>query len=327
MRELSSFPHSGLTARGYQGVVSEPTGWETDSWGFAEGDLIADGRHAVRLLGGGRRYEAYLIWDDALHALVVAKVVRPAQAANADTLAGLASEAEALTRLAHPSLVRSFDAVLDGERPHLVLELLDGPRLSTLEREYKVVVEQLLPLTLQLCSVLHYLASCGYAHLDVKPRNIIMSSTPKLIDLSVARTFADARQARSPIGTDAYMAPEQCDPSRFGEIGPLTDVWGLGVTLYEALAGVRPFADGDEAADGLAARYPQVAAEPPPLPPDVPVELARIVQACLQDDPRSRPRPADIADALEPHAALLPLPRLGRFRPGARPSRPPAPAR
>jgi eukaryotic-like serine/threonine-protein kinase len=307
--------------------VSEPTGWETDSWDFEEGDLVAEGRHAVRLLGGGRRYEAYLVWDDFLHTLVVAKVVRPAQAANADTLSGLAGEAKALARLAHPSLVRCFDAVLEGERPHLVLELLDGPRLSTLERRYGIVVEQVLPLALQLCSVLHYLAGCGYTHLDVKPRNIIMSSTPKLIDLSVARTFADARNARSPIGTDAYMAPEQCNPARFGEIGPRTDIWGFGVTLYEALAGVRPFADGDETADTVADRYPQVDSEAPPLPADVPVELAQIVHACLLDEPASRPSAADIAWELEPHAALLPLPRLGRFRPGARPSRPPAPAR
>jgi serine/threonine protein kinase len=307
--------------------MSEPAGWETDSWDFAEGDLLADGRHAVRLLGGGRRYEAYLAWDDAIHALVVAKVVRPAQVRNAGTLAGLTGEAEALARLAHPSLVRCFDAVLGGDRPQLVLELLDGPRLSTLERRYGLAVEQVLPLALQLCSVLHYLAVCGYAHLDVKPRNIIMSSTPKLIDLSVARTFADARRARSPIGTDAYMAPEQCDPSRFREIGPLTDVWGLGVTLYEALVGVRPFADGDENADGMAARFPQVGSEPAPFPEDVPLELAQVVQSCLHDDPAARPWPADIAASLEGHAALLPLPRLGRFRPGARQSRPPAPAR
>ena len=51
--------------------------WELDTWGFAEGDLIAPGRHAVRLLGGGRRYEAYLTWDDELHTLVVVKIVRP----------------------------------------------------------------------------------------------------------------------------------------------------------------------------------------------------------------------------------------------------------
>ncbi len=167
-----------------------------------------------------RRYEAYLVWDDALHALVVAKVVRPGRTTHEGTLAGLAGEAEALSHLAHPSLVRSFDAVLDGPRPHIVLELLDGPRLSTLERQYGLAVEQLLPLALQICSALHYMHGQRYVHLDVKPRNIIMSSTPKLIDLSVALRFEDARQVISPVGTDAYMAPEQCDPARFGEIGP-----------------------------------------------------------------------------------------------------------
>lgn len=301
--------------------------WETDTWGFEEGDAIAPGRHAVRLLGGGRRYEAYLTWDDGLHALVVTKVIRPGQTANERTLAGLAGEAEALGLLAHPSLVRSFGAVLDGERPHLVLELLDGPRLSTLERRYGIILEQLLPLALQLCSVLHYMAGQGWAHLDVKPRNIIMSSTPRLIDLSVAQPFERARRSTSPIGTDAYMAPEQCDTARSGEIGPRTDVWGLGVTLYEALAGARPFPEGDENAASLVARYPQTGRAPAPLSRDVPPALAEIVLACLADDPAARPAQAEIAAALEPLAALLPLPRLGRFRPGSRPARPPAPAR
>jgi eukaryotic-like serine/threonine-protein kinase len=301
--------------------------WEQDTWGFAEGDLIVPGRYAVRLLGGGRRYEAYLVWDDALHALAVAKVIRPAQVANDRTLAGMAGEAEALSRLAHPSLVRCFDAVLDGERPHLLLELLDGPRLSTLERRYGIVVEQLLPLALQLCSALHYMHGQGWAHLDVKPRNIIMSSTPKLIDLSVALPFETARRAASPIGTDAYMAPEQCDPARFGEIGPASDSWGLGVTLYEALAGERPFPDGEHDAQSLGARYPQTVSEPNPLDDDVLPPLREVVLACLEDDPDARPLPAEISEALEPLAALLPLPRLGRFRPGSKPSRPPAPAR
>jgi len=301
--------------------------WELDTWGFAEGDLIAPGRYAVRLLGGGRRYEAYLTWDDDLHTLVVVKVVRPGRTSHDGTLAGMAGEAEALSRLAHPSLVRCFDAVLDGERPHLVLELLDGPRLSTLERRYGLVVEQLLPLALQLCSALHYMHGQGWAHLDVKPRNIIMSSTPKLIDLSVALRFEDARRASSPIGTDAYMAPEQCEPARFGQIGPTSDSWGLGVTLYEALAGQRPFPDNHPEAEGLEGRYPQLAHEPEPLSEDLLPPLRKIVLACLEDDPGSRPLPAEISEALEPLVALLPLPRLGRFRPGSRPSRRPARAR
>jgi serine/threonine protein kinase len=301
--------------------------WVETRWDFAEGDEIAPGRHAVRPLGGGRRYEAYLAWDDRLHALVVVKVIRPAQVDDPGTLAGMAGEADALAALAHPSIVRCFDAVLEGERPHLVLELLDGPRLSTLERRYGIVVEQVLPLALHLCSALHYLEAEGWVHLDVKPRNIIMSSTPKLIDLSIARRVEEASLVTSPPGTDAYMSPEQCDPARFGEIGPRADVWGLGVTLYEALARERPFPDGDRDAAELAGRFPQITARPHPLPHDVPAPVADVVLACLRPDPGARPSPAEVAEAIEPVAALLPLPRIGRFRPGAQPARPPARAR
>jgi serine/threonine protein kinase len=297
--------------------------WKQDVWGFEEGDEIAPGRYAVRLLGGGRRYEAYLAWDDVLHALVVVKAIRPGQVESLGTLAGMAAEAEALGSLAHPSIVRCFDAVLDGERPHLVLELLDGPRLSTLERRYGIVVEQLLPLALQLCSALHYMAARGYAHLDVKPRNIIMSSTPKLIDLSVARRFEDARRTQEPIGTDAYMAPEQSDPARFGEIEPRTDVWGLGVTLYEALVRRRPFPDGDHASATPSERFPQLVREPEPLPKEIPPPVAEVVGACLRDDPRGRPAAAEVAERLQPLVAGLPMPRIGRFRPGSTPTRPP----
>ena len=298
--------------------------WKDDVWGFEEGEEIAPGRYAVRLLGGGRRYEAYLAWDDVLHALVVVKAIRPGQVERPGTLSGMAGEAEALAHLAHPSIVRCFGAVLDGERPHLVLELLDGPRLSTLERRYGIVVEQLLPLALQLCSALHYIAAQGYAHLDVKPRNIIMSSTPKLIDLSVARRFEDARHTQQPIGTDAYMAPEQCDAARFGEIGPRTDVWGLGVTLFEALARRRPFPDGYHGSSIPSERFPQLGREPEPLPKEIPPPVTEVVGACLRDDPCERPAAAEVAERLEPLVAGLPMPRIGRFRPGSTPARPPA---
>jgi eukaryotic-like serine/threonine-protein kinase len=288
---------------------------EKSSWGFREGDEIVPGRYATRLLGGGRRYEAYLAWDDAMHALVVAKVLRPELVEEDSARAGLAGEAEILASLAHPVIVRAFDAVLDGARPHLVLEYLDGPRLSTLIRRYGVIVEQLLPLAIDLCSALHYLHGRDTLHLDVKPRNVVMSSRPRLIDLSVAMTLDRIGDIKRPVGTDAYMAPEQCDPGRFAEIGPASDVWGLGVTLYEALArGTRPF-DHAVADD---TPYPQLHSAPAPLPGTVPAPIAEAVYACLSDRPEERPSPSELAAALEPLAAALPAPRIGRFRPGGR---------
>jgi serine/threonine-protein kinase len=252
-------------------------------WNFTEGDEIAPGLRAVRLLGGGRRYEAYLAWADHLRALVVVKVLRPDHEAG-----GLRREVAMLERLAHPMLLRSYGAVLDGPRPHVVLEHIEGPRLSTLLRLYGLSVEQLLPLALNLCAVLHYLAHEGVVHLDVKPSNIIMAGDPRLIDLSVARRLDELGELTSPVGTERWMAPEQRDVDRFGEIGPASDVWGLGATLTAA------------------------------LPARVPGGLRDAVGACLAPRPADRPTADELARVLEPLVDALPAPRLGRFRPSPR---------
>jgi eukaryotic-like serine/threonine-protein kinase len=292
---------------------TEPT------WGFTEGDEIVSGLHAVELLGGGRRYEAYVAWDDDRLAPVVVKIVRPQLVSKPGPLRGLAGEARMLAATDHPNIVRSFGAQLDGPRPHLVLEYLDGPRLSTLVRRHGLAVEQVLSLALELSSALHYLSAREIVHLDVKPRNIIMVASPRLIDLSVAMPLAEVPTIREPIGTDAYMAPEQGVPERYAEIGPATDVWGLGVTLFEALAHYLPFPQPSEDPSApLSERYPQIAQEPFALPDGVPVALGDVVRASLEKRPENRPRAAELHRTFEPWVANLPRPRIGLFRPGGR---------
>jgi eukaryotic-like serine/threonine-protein kinase len=289
------------------------------TWAFEEGTEIAPRRSAIALLGGGRRYEAYLAWDERLFTLVVTKILRPDQVENPRARRELAREAEALEALQHPVLPRCFDAQLDGDHPHLVLELLDGPRLSTLIRRYgPLAIEQVLPLALQLCSALAYIEEAGMVHLDVKPKNIIMGAPPRLIDLSIARTVGEARSTSGPIGTDAYMAPEQCGFEGRGEIGPSSDVWGLGVTLYESLTGRLPFPRGRRDAE-QSERFPQLVLEPAALPGDVPDQLAVTVLSCLEERPEDRPTAADVAQILQPLAADLPRPQiLPKLQPRAR---------
>lgn len=288
-----------------------------ERWGFAEGDAITDELIAIKLLGGGASYEAYLAFDEITYSPVVVKVVRPDQVDSGSTLRGLRREVAALAEINHPVVVRGLRHELEGERPHVVLEQVDGPRLSTLVRRYgPLQAAQYLPLAIDIAAALHYLRHIGYVHLDIKPSNVIMGAPARLIDLSVARRTEDAAQLRHLIGTDAYMAPEQCDPTDRLAPGPASDVWGLGATLFHALAGHPPFGDGEPDAEDIADRFPQLAADLPALPDGVPVPVGKVIHACLDPEPSARPEPAEVAGALEPVLASLPRGHLAGFRLG-----------
>jgi eukaryotic-like serine/threonine-protein kinase len=281
-----------------------------DSWHLAEGDQLTAELTAMRLLGGGTAYEAYLAFDEITFSPVVVKVIRPGRV-NGPNLRGLRREVTALAAVNHPVVVRGLRNELDGERPHVVLEHIDGPRLSTLIRRHGPLQEQqYLPLAIDVASALHYLRRVGYVHLDIKPSNIIMGAPARLIDLSVARPADEAAELTRYIGTDQYMSPEQAAPQRVGRPGVESDVWGLGATLFEAVAGYRPFDDGDPASDDPRERFPQLVEPPYELPDRVPAEVAKVVYGALEADPADRPLPHEIATALEPVLARQPRGKL-----------------
>ena len=280
------------------------------SWEFEEGVPIAPGRTILKKLGGGNQYEVHLVWDDHLFAIMVAKVLRPHLVEDERALRDLRLEAEALSRLAHPVIVRGFDAVLDGEHPHLLIEHLEGPTLrQLLRRAGALPLQQLLPLALHVAAALHYMAGEEMVHLDVKPDNIVMGVPPRLVDLSIARTLERARRLGGAIGTDPYMAPEQCAPDRYpGQVGPPADVFGLAATVHHAASGAVPFprARGAADSDDPLVRFPQLEHDPELLVPNAPPELADLLARGLSRDPGARPSAAEFAEALEPLVAALP---------------------
>ena len=257
----------------------------------------------------------YLVWDDRLFAIVVAKVLRPDRSEDRRSIRALGVEAAMLNRLSHPVIVRQFDAALDGPRPHLVLEHLEGTTLATLLKKEKTLApEQILPLALHIAAAIHYLANESIVHLDIKPDNLVMGIPPRLIDLSIARTIDQAVSLTEPVGTTQYMAPEQCDPGNRGAIGPPADVWGLGAVLFRGIAGRMPFPavkGADESV--LEEKYPQLVSDREPLPSGISPVLAELIEACLAKDPAARPTAADLAFGLQPLVDALPMRmRLGR---------------
>ena len=293
---------------------------ERASWELKEGDTLAEGRTVVKAIGGGSQYEVFIVWDESLFALAVAKVLRPDLAGDERALRDLGEEAAILEDVAHPLIVRGFDAVLEGERPHIVIEHLEGPSLRRLlRRGGPLELLQLLPVAMNVAGALAYLHKRDLVHLDVKPDNIVMGMPPRLIDLSIARSIERAERSRGPLGTDAYMAPEQCGPEGFGAMGPASDVWGLGATLHHCVSGSRPFPRPDEARASAdpAVRFPQLTKEPEPLPDWVPDGLAGLIAETLEEDPSARPGAAETADRLAPFVSDLPrklsLSRRGRL--------------
>ena len=281
------------------------------SWNLGEGDPITEELTAMKLLGGGNAYEAYLAFDEITYTPVVVKILRPDQVSDEASVRGLRREIATLAEVNHPVVVRELRHELEGERPYVVLEHIDGPRLSSLIRRYGPLQEQqYLPLAIDIASALHYFGHVGVVHLDIKPSNIIMGAPARLIDLSIARSVDRAGRLDHVVGTDFYLAPEQAAPGIAGTPGPASDIWGLGATLFHAVAGYRPFDEGDPDAVRLEDRFPQLVDEPYELPERVPDEVVKILFATLERDPADRPLPHELAGALEPVLTRQPKAKL-----------------
>jgi len=306
-------PRPGRETVGGQSTVAEAPPWESarrprPTWGLAEGDAISPGRTVLRRIGGGRRYEVFLVWCEHRLAVLVAKVLRPDQADDPAAMRDLVREGDLLARMAHPVVVRGFGTSAEGPFPHLLLEHLEGPTLqSLLDHHGPIGLEQLLPLGMHVAAALHYLGREGVVHLDVKPENVVMGAPPRLIDFSVSRGPAAAARLSKPVGTDAFMAPEQCDRTR-GDLGAPADVFGFGVTLHVALTGRRPFPreHGAGSSPDPEVRFPQLVRAPAPLPRRTPAALADLLRSMLAVAPDDRPTAAEVVAALEPVVAELP---------------------
>jgi len=278
----------------------------------------------LSLLSRAHSFEVWDCWDRGRFSRVVVKLPRDDRLDEPRTTKQLLDEGALLQRLSHPNILRAYETI-ETPVPMVIMETLSGETLSAmLDEADHLETEEIAHLGLQLCSALAYLHSQGVAHLDLKPSNIIgQAGRARLIDLGLARPFGDGRPG---VGTWSYMAPEQT--TGVG-LGPATDVWGLGATLFECVTGHPPFDDPD--IEGLQSftgtgssgawpgRFPQLdrravfsgeAAERSP-------DLQPLILACLDPDPGSRLTLRGLAAGLED---VLEVPDSARHHSGSIPS-------
>jgi serine/threonine protein kinase len=250
---------------------------------LGHGAALAPGVRVLGHLHRSVRLDVYDAWCERRACRVAVKVPRPDRLRDRRTRDALLAEGRRLRRLCHPHLVRCYD-VHPGDRPAIILEAIGGQTLEYVAEERRLTAAELRHLAAHLASALRYLHGERILHLDVKPSNVIAESgRAKLIDLSIAR-----RPGRVPAGRGTWctMAPEQ---ARGGTVGPAADVWGLGVTLWQAATGANPF-------EHLPGRHPQLEHRAAPLGRQrrLPRDLAALVDASLEPDDRARPNVDEI---------------------------------
>jgi serine/threonine protein kinase len=208
--------------------------------------------------------------------------------------------------MSHPHIVRAYE-ILEAPQPVVILETLTGATLAYLVEDNPrgLGLSDVVVLGLQLCSAVHYLHGHGVLHLDIKPSNIVCEhGMAKLLDFDIARGAGRGHRW----GTREYMAPEQ---AAGGLLSPATDVWGIGVVLFEAATGRLPF-DFDSGAT-----YPQLtgSAESIRQYRRVPGAFARAVEGALEPAPERRLSILELARVLAslgvPDSEWMAPPRSG----------------
>lgn len=257
-------------------------------------DAVLANRYALEsVIGRGGMADVHRARDQVLHRQVAVKILRGVSTDPQDR-ERFGAETRMLAQLRHPSLVMILDAGTEGERPFLVMELVEGASLAELCREGPLDPPHVATIGVRLADALRYVHAEGIVHRDIKPANVLLSHDGRVLlaDFGIARLTADAARLTGSgvmIGTAAYLAPEQV---RNQEIGPAADVYSLGLVLLEALTGVQTYS-GPSTEAALARLF-----TPPSVPDDLPEPWPGLLSSMTALDVSMRPTPAEVGSAL-----------------------------
>jgi len=263
---------------------------------LAAGALLFDRYRLQRRIGRGGTADVWQARDERLDRTVAIKALHPHLLPDAASRARFAAEARAAAGLSHPAIVPVYDVIEDTDPPAIVLAFVDGSTLAQrLRHDGAVPAPVAASIAADVAGALAHAHRAGVVHRDVKPGNVLIDRDGRvqLVDFGIARLLADAAAretvAGQVMGTLRYMAPEQLAGASVDE---RTDLYALGLVLYELLAGHPAFGVTSPAALVDAQR-----AGPPAPPEGTPPDLANILGELLAVDPDDRPSTASEVEA------------------------------
>jgi serine/threonine-protein kinase len=253
----------------------------------------------VERIGRGAMGEVWRIWDREGQRDLAAKLLLPHYGEDTEVVTRFVQERNILMGLAHPNIVVVHDLVVEGENLAIIMDLVDGGSLGAYRRSVGTLAPAVaVPVVATILDAVAYAHAKDVLHRDIKPDNVLLArpgppqpEDVRLSDFGIARLAHERTvQATGFLGTPTYMPPEMFET---GLIGAVSDVYAVGIVLYELLAGRTPFAGpGNEHTIGRR----HLVAAPPPLPVDG--GLWALVDAMLAKDPADRPTAVEAAVAL-----------------------------
>jgi len=251
------------------------------------GRLLRDRYEILERVGGGGMALVYKARCTYLNRTVAVKILRPQYATDEEFVRRFRREAQAAASLSHPNIVSIYDVGHEQGLHFIVMEYVSGPTLKDVIQRGRLDPLRAADIAAQICEALEHAHAGGVIHRDIKPHNILLSGNRvKVTDFGIARAASavNITSAGTVLGSVKYLSPEQ---ARGGFAGERSDLYSLGVVLYEMVTGSVPFKG--ETPISIAMQHVEAGVTPPRrLAPQIPERLERVVLKAMQKDPLER---------------------------------------